>query len=144
MSESRESWLMDAIEKHCVPHFKKWGNYDLPKVRVSVGQPFGRGGKKAIGEHWHPDASEDRVGQIFISPRINDTSEVLATLVHELVHAAIGNEHGHNRVFRKCAMAVGLEGPMRATSLDDMIVQGVKGELYPVERSIFDATYEPA
>ncbi|HYF37203.1 MAG TPA: hypothetical protein VD994_18020 [Prosthecobacter sp.] len=35
-----------------------------------------------------------------------------------------------------------LEGPMRA-NLDDWIIKGVQGELYPVKPDIFDATYEP-
>ena len=39
-----------------------------------------------------------------------------AVLVHELVHHAVGVEHGHKGPFRKCAVAVGLVGPMRATT----------------------------
>lgn len=36
-----------------------------------------------------------------------------------------------------------LEGDHRG-DLDDMIIQGVKGELYPCKPDIFSATYEPA
>lgn len=36
-----------------------------------------------------------------------------------------------------------LEGKMRA-DLDDWIIRGVKGELYPCKPDIFAATYEPA
>ena len=36
-----------------------------------------------------------------------------------------------------------LEGQMRA-NIDDIIIQGVNGELYPCKPDIFDATYEPA
>ena len=36
-----------------------------------------------------------------------------------------------------------LEGTMKA-ELDDWIIRGVKGELYPCKPDIFEATYEPA
>jgi hypothetical protein len=36
-----------------------------------------------------------------------------------------------------------LEGVMRA-DLDDMIIRGVKGEIYPCKPDIFSATYESA
>ena len=36
-----------------------------------------------------------------------------------------------------------LEGEMRM-GRDDMLITGVKGEIYPCKRDIFDATYEPA
>jgi hypothetical protein len=35
-----------------------------------------------------------------------------------------------------------LEGTMTA-DVDDWVVRGIKGELYPVKPDIFDATYEP-
>jgi hypothetical protein len=36
-----------------------------------------------------------------------------------------------------------LEGNMEA-SLNDYVIRGVKGELYPCKPDIFEATYEPA
>ncbi len=36
-----------------------------------------------------------------------------------------------------------LEGIM-LTGIDDWIIQGVKGEIYPCKPDIFEATYEPA
>lgn len=36
-----------------------------------------------------------------------------------------------------------LEGNMRA-DVDDWIIRGVKGEIYPCKPDIFEATYEPA
>lgn len=43
-----------------------------------------------------------------------------------------------NRLFIKT-----LEGVMTA-SIDDWIIQGIKGEIYPCKPDIFAATYEPA
>lgn len=112
--QNREVWLTRAIEKHLTKMFKHSGS-PLPAVKVSVGLPYGRGGKKAIGQHWSPEASDDKKGSIFISPTINDSLEVLGVLVHELVHAAVGNEKKHGPEFRKVAVKLGLEGQMTAT-----------------------------
>lgn len=112
---TREEWLLKAIQLFSAHKFSKNG-YKVPKVRVSTGLPYGRGSKKAIGQHWHPKASEDKIGSIFISPTIRDTIEVLATLIHEVVHAVVGNEQKHNHIFRKCALSVGLEGKMQSTT----------------------------
>ena len=37
-------------------------------------------------------------------------------LVHECVHHAVGVQHGHKGPFKRCATAIGLVGPMRATT----------------------------
>jgi len=40
-------------------------------------------------------------------------------------------------------MIATLEGPL-TVSMNDWIIQGVKGEIYPCKPDIFAATYEPA
>jgi hypothetical protein len=73
---------------------------------------------RVIGECWSPKASRDGHAEIFISPLLDDATGphgVGATLVHELVHATVGNECGHRGAFKRVAEAVGLEGPMTAT-----------------------------
>jgi hypothetical protein len=44
---------------------------------------------------------------------------VLATLVHELIHASDNGESKHTGYFRKTALALGLKGPMTATTAGD-------------------------
>lgn len=114
---TREAWLNAATEI-TRPLFKEAG-YEVPKtVHVTCGWPS-RGGegnrKRTIGQCWPEQASEDKACQIFISPVLKDTVDVLATHVHELVHAVVGCKHGHKSPFKKCAVAVGLEGKMTAT-----------------------------
>ena len=72
--------------------------------------------KKAIGEHWGENLSEGGLSEILISPFINKSVQVLGVVIHELCHAVVGNKEGHNSVFRKCAIAVGLTGKMTATT----------------------------
>jgi hypothetical protein len=100
------------------PLFRLHG-YALPaQLRCSCGWPSKAAlsrTKRRIGECWTPAASDDATTEIFISPVLSDAQAVTAVLVHELVHAAIGLQHGHGRVFKRCAQAVGLTGPMRST-----------------------------
>jgi hypothetical protein len=111
---NRELWLQRAIYPHLVNLFKQCGA-KLPVVKVSVGLPSGRGSKKATGQHWCPEASDDKKGSIFISPTINDSIEVLGVFTHELVHAVVGNEAKHGPKFRRLAIDIGLSGKMTAT-----------------------------
>lgn len=126
---NREQWLNIATESFRQGIFKTQG-YAVPNVKISVGFPGGGSSLKRIGEHWSPEASDDNIGSIFINPIIADSSDALSILVHELVHASIGNKHGHNKVFKRCAHAVGLEGKMKSTvageSLKSMFQEMIK------------------
>lgn len=125
---TREEWLQKAITICDKQLFEKNG-LKLPKVKVSVGFPGGGSPKKRIGEHWHPDASEDKLGSIFISPIMENADDVLGTLVHELVHAAVGNDAGHGPEFKKAALAVGLQGKMRSTTAGEKLTKEVFPEI---------------
>lgn len=117
--ETREQWLAAAVAL-MEPAFKRAGVTKFPKVRVSCGWPSSRGlsaKKPTIGECWRPDAAEDGVSQIFISPRLKlplAQYGVLDTLAHELDHSCTpGAKHG--KAFRRIALAIGLEGKMTST-----------------------------
>ena len=65
-------------------------------------------------------SSDDSI-QIMIVPNLADSARVLDVLVHELVHATVGNKEGHNHVFKACATAVGLEGKMTSTNAGEWL-----------------------
>lgn len=116
--KTREEWLLAATSL-MRPLFEKQG-YTVPEVRVACGWPS-RGGKsgKVLGEAWCKTAASDKIPQIFITPRLDKTcgpQDVMSVLIHELCHATVGNENKHNKVFGKCARAVGLEGKLTATT----------------------------
>lgn len=110
---TREEWL-HAIMDRLVPMFKEVGAPIPKNVRLSCGFPsvnaLGRG-KYRAGECWSPDASADKVFEVLISPRLREL-DAADTLVHELVHAAVGTECGHKGAFAKTAKAIGLVGKM--------------------------------
>jgi hypothetical protein len=77
------------------PWFEDQG-YSLPRYRVAIGFPStGKRGKR-IGECWDGRASADGTFEVLIRPDQSDPIEVAAILAHELVHAAVGLECGHN------------------------------------------------
>jgi hypothetical protein len=70
-----------------------------------------------IGQCFPPTMCADGVAQIFISPRISDSVELLGTLLHELIHAHFQGRFGHRKAFSQAARKVGLAGPPTATTV---------------------------
>lgn len=116
---TREEWLVTATQA-LKPDFLDKGSAVPEKVRITCGWPShgGRATKKrTTGECWPAKKSGDEHFEIFISPTLDSPIEVLGTLIHELVHAAVGLDAGHKKPFRDVATALGLEGKMTATSV---------------------------
>lgn len=119
--KTREQWLQAAVAK-VSPWFVQAGHALPEVVRVACGWPSVGGtrtSKRVLGEAWSPRAAKDSNAQIFVSPYLEHPLEVLAVLVHELVHVAVGNECGHRGAFVKVGEAVGLQGPWRSTTVND-------------------------
>lgn len=110
---TREQWL-NAVAKGLGPTFEKNGA-PLPPFRVSIGFPSTGHRGKRVAECHSAASSADNHHEIYIRPDQAEPIEVAATLAHELVHAGVGLKHGHDRTFRRVALAIGLEGPMRST-----------------------------
>jgi len=117
---TREEWLLKAMTE-LKPTFLETGAEIPEKVRVTCGWPIngGRAKKRVTGECWPAKKSKDGHFEIFIAPTLADPIKVLGTLVHELVHAAVGLEAGHKAPFRHAATALGLEGKMTATTVGE-------------------------
>lgn len=63
------------------------------------------------------------MAQIFVSPVLEDVDKILATLVHEMVHAVDDCQSGHKGNFAKIAKALGLEGKMTATHAGEALAE---------------------
>jgi hypothetical protein len=72
--------------------------------------------KRTIGQCWSPNCSADHATEIFISPYLGDGGQVAETLLHEMVHAAVGTECGHKGAFVETAKKLGLLKPWKSTS----------------------------
>lgn len=111
---TREEWL-NAFLDAARPHFERVG-YPLPaKVRASIGFPSAGMRGRAIGECWGTASSADGHFEIFLRPSLNADARVADVLTHEAVHAAVGLAAKHGGAFKRCAVALGLEGKMTAT-----------------------------
>lgn len=125
--ETRESWLNHAaavIRAEFGGDFQEYfgdeGRKHLTNLLVSAGFPSKMGLSSRIGECWAAEAAGDKIQHhIFINPRLEDPTEVVATLAHEMVHAADNGENGHKGPFTKMVRAMGLEGKPTATFAGD-------------------------
>jgi hypothetical protein len=114
----REWWLYHAAV-FLTEMMEVWG-VPCGSVRVSCGWPSSRGmssQQATIGQCFPPQMCADGVPQIFVSPRIADSIQVLGVLLHELIHAAVGCEFGHGKEFSQVARRLGLEGKPTATTV---------------------------
>lgn len=106
---TREEWLNKAAERTA-----RLCKREVPRLYYSVGFPKGARvgrGRRAIGQCWDGQASADKAPHIFISPELADAVEVLAVLVHEQLHAAVGCQHGHRGPFSKAMREAGMVKP---------------------------------
>ena len=116
---TREKWLNKAAES-LRNDFNAIGE-DFGNPRISIGFTGSRSGLKALGAAWHKEVSTDGTCEIFIAPHVQTQEEILAVLVHELVHACGYMNHGKD--FRRVAIAVGLTGKMTSTVASDTLKQ---------------------
>ena len=119
--DDREAWLTEAAavisddiiapalpQGHAIPH----------PYRVSVGFPPRRraGNKRTLAVCCVAEASADLHNEIFVTPELADPQQILAALVHELIHQADNCESGHRNFFAQVARRVGLDGKLTATT----------------------------
>ena len=110
---NREQYLIQATKRLAKAIFKPAGIEVPTDVKVTCGFPVSGGAgsrKRTIGQCFNRASSKAGVNEIFISPTIADTYEVLGTLIHELVHAVDDCVNGHTGEFVRMAKAVGLTG----------------------------------
>lgn len=131
---TREAWLNRAA--HYIHNqfriefeeiFGEQGEAHLSALLVSTGFPSRGGLSTVIGECWKAEASEGGAHHIFINPRLHDIVQVVATLAHEMIHAADNGEHKHRGKFVKCARAIGLEGKATATVAGEAFAEFARG-----------------
>jgi hypothetical protein len=114
-SLERQAWLELAVKALRAKFFDV--GYSIPReVRFAIGWPKRSGSCGATAECWAATASSDAHREIFVSPELTSGAEILHNLAHELVHATDGISGGHGPAFKRCAVAVGLTGPMRSTT----------------------------
>lgn len=121
---TREQYLELAAQELRATLFEPKG-FTVPKFGVSVGFPGGGKPTKRIGEHWSPSSSDSGISQIFINPILDCNIKVLGVLIHEMIHA-LYPKGGHGKLFKRCALSVGLTGQMRSTGESEQLKEFLK------------------
>ena len=125
METTREAWLREAVAL-MRPYVRDRAGLDVPDVAVSVGFPYGRGGRHAIGQCHYTTA--DGAPALFVHPELDEATRVLDVLLHEALHAALPDV-GHRRPFARAATACGLAGKPTATVAGDDLTPVLAGWL---------------
>lgn len=147
---NREQWLTEMAVRIANDFDRVGHRLDLGRIRLTCGFPS-KGAlarrRRVIGQCWSPSASADGTTEVLISPTIADSLVVAATLVHELVHAAVGNAAGHGPLFREVAVQLGLAGKMTATVAGPELTQRLNAliaDLGPYPHAVLDWERGPA
>lgn len=122
--KTREQWLVfvaDALR----PYYKAKGATIPKNVRFAVGFTSNGYRGNAIGECWASKASGDKAIEILVKPTESKPERVAGILAHELIHAADDCKNGHKAPFKRLAVALGFEGPMRSTLPGDAMMRDV-------------------
>lgn len=118
--QTREQWLIAAAALICDEVIAPITDIPTPPYRLSIGWPHANKGKHRtiLGQCFPRSMSADGVNEIFLTPLTGakDTPEILATIVHELIHAFDDCQNGHLKPFKDLAVAAGLTGRMTATT----------------------------
>lgn len=131
---TREGWLVEGMTLLGQEFFTSRG-YTVPeKLQVACGWP--KASQRAIGQCWSPSASADATTQMYVAPTESDPVQVLDVLLHEMIHAVVGCEHGHRGPFKKMAKEIGLAGKMTATyaeegSAVEALLKDIAGKIGP-------------
>lgn len=112
---NREAWLAHAVDAVWPVMAARISELpERPDIRVSCGWPNRTPGK-TIGQCFATEHAPDGSIQVFVSPVLSAPVPVLATLVHELIHAVDNCKSGHKGPFARMAKQVGLAGKMTST-----------------------------
>ena len=122
---NREEFLNKAKDRLQSDVFGLAGLTIPEDVQLTCGWPSTGGAsakRKTVGQCWARSSSDALENQVFISPTIADTVQVLGVLAHELIHAIDDCRNGHKSPFRKMALAIGLTGKMTATEIGEELL----------------------
>jgi hypothetical protein len=112
---TREQYLYEVTELVFRPWFAEVGHKLPQRLRIGVGWSSKGRRSNVVAECWSAAASADGTVEVIIGTNYSDTVRVLDALLHELCHAVLGTEHGHDRVFAELVHSLGLIGPATAT-----------------------------
>ena len=134
MKVNREAWLRAAYAI-----LRRKLLREAPE-RVALSWSFpAKGGTSAtrrrIGECHYKGASADGSVEgdrvLLISPMLKTPFDLVETLLHEMIHAALPMGCGHRKQFSQIARRTGLVKPWTATKASEELAKRIKDEILP-------------
>jgi hypothetical protein len=123
----REAWLTEAAQfilDDIIKPEMPAGWHPATGFRVALGYaPRSTARSKTIAVCIASAASGDGVNEIFVTPAIDDSVDILAALAHEMVHYSDDCESGHKNHFARLARAIGLEGKLTSTHAGQVLTE---------------------
>ena len=122
---NREDYLTEGAKMIRADIFQSLATNTAP-FRIAVGTLNDRKSKcsATLGitypHQWSADGATEMVISLEHHPSPRDIFE---TVTHELCHYEIGTREKHGKVFKRLAIAVGLEGKMTHTHAGDMLLE---------------------
>lgn len=133
---TREHWLIEAL---AIARSELFGKVDdLPEladnIKITCGWPS-KGGlsakKRVVGQCFSLEASSGGFSELFISPYLDRPIEVVETVLHEAIHAAVGVEEKHRGLFIKAAKAIGFTKPWTQTPATPQLSELIQTKFLP-------------
>ena len=146
--QTREEWLSEAAVG-LRSLFDLVNQPLIVPIRLSMGFPSSRAlspTKRTIGQCWSPEASTSGHSEILISPLLDDPTEILGVVAHEMGHAALGQKIGHKAPFARLMKSLGLDGKATATYPGELFkvrVEPLLDRLGKLPHSRLDPTLSP-
>jgi len=119
---TREEWLT-SVAKLAEPIFNEADLTFPERWRVTCGFPCKNAtgaNKRRVGECHSSRMSADGSFEMFVTPMVAGNADAIKILLHEMVHACVGTEHGHRKPFSQACKALGFVGkPTQAEPGDE-------------------------
>lgn len=115
-----EEWYRRAVEFYRAD-LEAAAKKEIPPFHISSGFTVAGGrDTKVAGQCFPEAASADGLHHIFLNPRYVEPIDLINTVIHEVIHATVGNDHGHGAGFSRVAARCGMVKPWKATRWGDI------------------------
>jgi len=139
-----EEWYRGVVDEFR-PMFKHTG-YTVPDFDISSGfTNAGTRDTQVLGQCWSPGLSDKGRPHIFLNPRNTEPVLLTLTVLHEVIHATVGNEHHHRGEFARVALEMGFLHPLTHLKVDERLneaAKGVAGRLGEFPRSAWGGRFK--
>lgn len=131
----REAWLRRAAEQFRTM-IEQVSGIQVPDFRVAMGYGAHRF-ERYVPAITYPRADDEKgLNQVYISPKLSDTMDVLLALLHSMIHVALESEGAqgwerHGSAFAEHSIRLGFDGDAKAIPSP-----GLAGEMITVAAAL--------